>query len=241
MEELSNVVNVKEPNVESELNNIFSKDLSRKITNFSNYGFTFIGNESCNLVTFTEKSFFIKLYWGDTFLEYNFDGELLREWTEEEFNLAISDAKYRSLWGSYKLFEWVLPSTVSSECYNKVTSREKLNSYANYKDFKNIFSKFNFGKADDDDDSYDGWKCGDFKVERFLDCLDGYRVMFIVSDHTESIISIASIEGCNYWDGDSGTTLFILDGKNILINNMGDCPSVLLLKNNTKYGVNYKR
>lgn len=77
--------------------------------------------------------------------------------------------------------------------------------------------------------------CGNIKLVRW----SGDKPLFIIS-HVEDnrIISATCFDHCHFLDGDSGTSVYVVNGKNILMWNDGDCPSVLLMRNKSKGKLN---
>jgi hypothetical protein len=179
----------------------------------SPYGFTFIGNNNASLLQFTDKSFVMSPYYGDEYLEYDFEGQLLNKYTRDE---------YEKKFDSVKSTVAARNNTIKNVVEIAVKEAEHT-TYNNQSVFQPIISIEQANESEGEE-----WICGDITLTRWI----SKNPLFIISSAND-VISLARFDKHQYLDGDSGTRVYVLNQKNILMLNDGDCPSVLLFKNNS--------
>ena len=190
-----------------------------------NQDFNYLGSENCELRLITESSFVIKQHHMPLFIEFSFDGEILRTYPsyeafEEAFGVkgmyTINQSKNKviSVYGeNYNIYN----NTRSLVAYNGISDSESEQSLLKSCQDLSI------------------WKMGTHTLKRYVtkQGLDLATNFIMLSDvEPKGIISTMKFDCHKFDDGDSGTAVCVLDQKNILIANDGDCPSVLLIKTN---------
>lgn len=177
-------------------------------------GYSFMGNDSAFLSTITGNSFVILPYSGNSYIEYDFNGMFVDSHPRKignHFQLKlINDPNVVEIW-----------QTTLKDEFNNRSEFEKLIDYR-------------LPCIHDSDYQHEHWICGDTKLTRFWkwDQNDSHVLFIISSTVDNNIISAVHLNKAHYLDGDSGTHIYLLNGKNLLVHNDGDCPSVLLIKNN---------
>jgi hypothetical protein len=186
----------------------------------------FMGNPSAYLFKLTDSSFTIRGYWSNEYLEYNFEGNLLQR--------TITDT-----WlASHNAIRFEPPSSVVPVAQRSLCHSQKdFNVLESCNlDIQSIDPDFQVEIDKLGNDVFDGeeWICGDIKLIRW----SGKNPLFLVintKSPEHKIIAAKCFENHNFVDGDSGTHVYVLNKKNILIWNDGDTPSVLLYKFDTAY------
>ena len=196
--------------------------------------FRFFGNSSAFLNVFFESSFVFHPYHSDSMYEYNFEGKLVKisnrkEWESQNQNVGW--------WKSN------LPKTITkvAQTFHDCWSFEghgiktlkhpfkRTRKYTGFNNEKNFPALSKFNDIHYDNSEVEEWTCGLFVLTRFC---KGKNVIFVISKNNE-ILSVMENGNYDFVDGDSGTQVYILNNKNILIYNDGDSPSVLLITNSS--------
>ena len=203
----------------------------------NNKEFTPIGNDFAYLVNFTREGFIIKPYYETDHLEYDFNGDLLRKITEQEYEESRKHKGSLAWMNGFDKFKNVVEVYGHDEEYGNTHHGQlvqprllpmKDKMYNNQSDFQTTIDKM--GDAPKVT-SVGEWVCGNIKLTRWS-C---DKPLFIVSDtKSNNIISVAGFDNDHFLDGDAGTHVYVLNEKNILMWNDGDHPSVLLFRNNSE-------
>lgn len=216
------------------------------ITVNSNQKFDFIGSSSAHLDGFTEKSFIFSINWHHfedkltRYYEYDFDCKRIKtiiadkNTTELPFEKKISGNWYgihrpNSDSNSQSVIEVAGQMKPLVDIVNDI-----LFDIQDQRAVNDL--KLSVAEKDTHEDNY--WCCDDIEIIRCYSSIQKCTIFVVYTydesdEHNYKSLAVAKFPGCDFTDGDSGTHVYILNGKDILFFNDGDCPSVLFLKNNS--------
>ena len=195
--------------------------------------FTFLGNTRCSFegFTVTKHTFFIRLESSKEYAEFNYDGEP----TLINMDNMDTQNKHNPLNSCDDVDVIKVKRTFHDAWYFKCHGiktpshlfliNKDFVQFSNVDDYP-IIKKMNsqlphFSELEE-------WELGTLKLTRWTKMK---MTAFIISKiSNNAIVSLMSC-GTDFCDGDSGTHVYLLRGKNILICNHGDSPSVLLIRN----------
>jgi hypothetical protein len=188
----------------------------------NNDKFQFRGHRCSHLDTITENSFVMSLYHeSDTYYEYDFDGNFINKYTRDEYDKMYPYTYGKDEWYIKKINRNAFKNVI--EIYNE-TYEWTFNGdeYDNPDDFSEIIDKIDPMTKYKEKNL---WTFGKYKLTRTA--VSNYKNVFVI-ENKNKIISLMHDE---FSDGDCGTHVFLLNKKNILLWNDGDCPSVLFIEN----------
>lgn len=197
------------------MNKLDELDKLNTVNAVNHKGYSFMGNPSSNLLAITKTSFIVHPYASDSYIEYDFNGRPLNVYTYEE---TRNKFEYRS---------------VDKTNVIEIMEYKSTNDYGNRAEFEKLID-YKIPSSNDSEYEVERWLCDSIIITRLCKWTKGdAQVLFIISStNNNDIISMVHLDKPHYLDGDSGTRLYLLNSRNILVDNDGDCPSVLLIKNN---------
>ncbi len=208
--------------------------LTKLKTHNSEYypGYEFYGNKLAFLTHLTDTSFVIKPYNSkDSYIEYDFNGNLIKKYTRDECDAKFPN--YYNMWIRIRKDEIPnIKQVYTDNCPDLCYHGDFVDCYDQHREFPWLFDNIKNTKKKHYCE-WTWWKMNEIELVRAKN--NARNTYVIISHHEDGSCGIASImepDQYDYGDGDSGTTVFLLNGSNFLVWNAGDCPSVVFIKNN---------
>lgn len=197
---------------------------------FDNTGFIFIGNKYAHLAGFRHNKFILRPYFENLTIEYDFDGNYMSHRAKGDDELNLKEYREYNVKKIAKTFHHAWFFKRHGMQVDTFESSMNHTSFSNQNDFP-IMLEMNDKICAENCTccEIEEWICGFIKLTRWS--RQGVNVFITSLIEDNSIISLFHNDNNDYLDGDSGTSVYVLNDKNILMWNDGDCPSVLLIKN----------
>jgi hypothetical protein len=190
--------------------------------------YIYYGNYSAFLSHLTTHSFIVNEYSSDEYVEYDFDVDQIMTYPNQN-TMELKFNHDDNLGWRHNARPEGITLLVKESFGNYRKTKVTLDDFEY--EFNNIFDEViqkALNKEYGSIKSLDRWRWFDKQMDRWE---FGKATLFVISLQSTNEISSVFLAGAyTYCDGDSGTDVFLINNKDILVWNSGDSPSVLFIK-----------